>query len=485
MASEELGITDFLTHNASDRRKGAYLKSWKKKGRIDVWLHTQGRLVALYRHGWSRLVELQEGGLAVWGDRINCFEATDVLRKQFQRDRDSGERKVPPQLCPVCLLIEHVRREVRAGRLSWTEPVFRFDSGAEEVVEYTAGGVYNAFAAKDITREEIAELRRAGIRRDEAWMQNMTARCEYVFSVVDHDAVEDGVQIAIETTALGDAVKRVIRDQMDALGDRDGNPLVSPYAIRWEYHPKEEEFSKKYRAIALPRTELTDDIRALIEGAAPDISGLIARPNLATLRAQFEERALIELPWDELFGPAERALDGQEQRPAEQAPRRPQGSPAQAARGRPIAEREPSRAEGARGRPIASREQRAPAGREPWDEQPAAPARRPAAPPTRPAAAPPAPGRGSAPAAAGRGPTRRLEPPAKAAPTRPEFGADVVLIPCERCGEDMPDTAATCWNCGARYALDEAPATAAPEKPAGDDWTDGNEDWGMPPERRA
>jgi hypothetical protein len=168
---------------------------------------------------------------------------------------------------------------------------------------------------------------------------------------------------------------------IESLGETEGHPLRTPYAIRWMYQPEEAEFNKKYRALAMPRLAYTDEIRALIEESpAPDISNLIGRGDIATLRASMEEHALIKLPFDRIFAAAE--AEGGGQRSAA-APKAPPSAPRA-----PEVHTEPAKAEPARAR------------------------------------------RGSA---------------AKAEPKKPDYPPGTVIIPCDRCGAEMADYDDTSW----------------------------------------
>jgi len=377
-------------------------------------------------------VEIERDGektTEVWGGTFNCWEPEDVLKRQYKRN-DDGSRQAPPTICPHCMLLEYLRGMVRAEKISWTEPVFRFAGGDEGAAQtLTVAGLYNGFSG-DLSRQEVAELRRAGIRRDEAWKENTMAKCSYVFSIVDHLEPEKGVQIAIETTALGDAVKRVIRDQIDALGAAEGHPLKNPYAIRWQYKPKEVEFSKKYHALAMPRLELSPEIRDLIfDAPAPDLTSIVGRGNVASLRAVMEAHALIDLPFDRLFAAAEQ----QEQAPAPRAHDTGHQT-------RPAGPKPPARAS-------------APAHDEDAHGAPHVPAnemtRRP--PPDAPAPA-----------------RRQAKPPAPAGPVEPVRAPGTVTIPCDACNAPMAEDEDTCWKCGAKYELDAPPPAAkpAPKPPA-------------------
>lgn len=424
-----MNLDEFLGHSSTSRG-GSKFANWRKRQppQIDTWLHVQSSIVALWRHGWPRLVEIDRDGekvTEVWGGNFNCWEPEDVLKRQYRRN-DDGSRVAPPTICPHCLLLEYLRGMVRAEKLSWTEPVFRFEGDDPQQAQVlTVGGLYNGFSG-ELSRQQVAELRRAGIRRDEAWKENTMAKCSYVFSIVDHVEPEKGVQIAIETTALGDAVKRVIRDQIDALGAAEGHPLKNPYAIRWQYRPTEQEFSKKYHALAMPKLQLTPEIRELIfDAAPPDLSGIIGRGNVASLRSTMEAHALIELPFDKLFAAAEEA---------EGVPAPQEGAPNRAS----------ARSTGSKPKPAAP---------PPADEEEA-----PKAPPAR----------------------RQAKPKEPEGPVEPVRPAGTVTLPCDACGATMGETEDTCWKCGAKYELDDAPpapakatkAAPAPMREPGDDTDD-------------
>lgn len=404
MSGTGMNLDEFLGHSSRAKGGGRVL-NWRGRdpSQIDTWMHTKSVIVALWTHGWPRIVEIERDGeksVEVWGGKFNCWEQEDVLKRQYKRS-DDGARQTPPQVCPICLLLEYLRGMVRAEKLSWTEPAFKFEGDDPDKSQVlTVGGLYNAFGGDDLTRQQIAELRRAGIRRDDAWKQNVMAKCSYVFSIVDNDEAEKGVQIAMETTSLGDSVKRVIRDQIEALGATEGHPLKNPYAIRWQYREKEQRFDEKYRALAMPKLAITPEIRdAIFDAPPPDLGPIVSRGNVASLRSVMEAKTLIELPFDRLFSAAE-AL--------EQAP-----SPA-----------EPS------------------------------PATK-----TSVSKAVPAALKADAPAPA---PARRKAPPVKAEPVQPVYPAGTVTLPCDKCGATMAETDDTCWKCGQTYEMDAPePAKAA------------------------
>ena len=409
-----LSLDDFLGHTTRAPSGRGRTLNWRKRtpAQVDFWFHTRASMISIWGHGFPRVVEIERDGERVkeiWGGKFNCWESEDVCKAQYRR-LDDGQRKLPPKVCPMCLLNEWLHAKWRNKELSWTAPIFRFATD-DDSQTLTLGGMLGLFNG-DLSRQELAELKKAGVRRDEAWKENSNAKCSYLFCGVDHSEPEKGPQVLLETTALGDAVKRVIRDAIEGLGARAGNPMLTPYAIRFQYKANEQEFSKKYNALPLPKAELTPEIReAITETAPPDISEHIARGNIAGLRTAMEQAALIDIPWDVIFGAAEREENGGEES-APRAPARPQARPA----------------------------------------QPAAPQ----APPEQQTSA--------------SGQARRRAPAASPKPTRPDYPPGTVILACDNCGADMADTDPVCWNCGAKYEIDGAPtpppAPLARPKPA-------------------
>lgn len=318
--STAMSLDEFLGHSSRGGGGDTNFLRWTKKQppAVNTWLHTRAPIVALWQHNWPRIVtrkDQQTGQerLEVWGGTWNCWEAEAILKRQYFREKDTGLRKAPPQVCPHCMLEELLRQLVDSRRLSWVAPIFRFDVGDPQTARVLhAGGLYNAYGKKDITQGEIEELNQARIYRTESWKENAMAKCNYVFRLVDNDDPAGGIQVTTETTGLGDKVKGAIRDRMTSMGSEAGNPMRSPYCIRWEHHPNEQQFDQKYRAVPMDRVQLTEQVRQLIvDDSPPDISHLTRPGNVATLRSVMEQRycgpqGMID--WDAVFGPAEAAV---------------------------------------------------------------------------------------------------------------------------------------------------------------------------------
>jgi hypothetical protein len=323
MSSVAMSLEDFLGHSTGGGGGGSRLKNWKNGDppRINVLLHTQAKIVTVWRHGLNEVREVTdketgETSLQVWGSRWNCLEDERVLKSQYRRDKATNQRRVPPVICPLCIMVEVLIRMYRDGSLGFCEQILKFEGDkAEDTRIITAGGFVNQYGSKYLSSEQKGAMRKAGVKLTEAWKENALARCSYIFRVVDVENPGDGVQVAVETAQLGDEVKRVIRDKIQEFGDEEGHPLLNPYVIRWQYS-EAAPLKDKYTAQSMSRMTISETARQLItDGPPPDIDYLTKDPDIALLRALLEQHALVELPWDEIFGPAERAAEKEDPRP--------------------------------------------------------------------------------------------------------------------------------------------------------------------------
>jgi hypothetical protein len=427
-------MDQFLGHTTKSGGGSQFLRGWRKRTvpAVNIVLHTGAPIVALWQHGIPRIFEKKdektgEVTRVVFGGNWNCLEDESVLVKQYRRDRDTGERVLPPVVCPVCRLLEALRILYADGQIGFADDVFRWEGDdPKDVQVLTLGGMLNLYGNARLSDAEKEAMRDAGIKLTEAWKENAWSKCNYLFTVVDSDEPEAGIQIAIETTGLGDATKECIHSQIVSEGEERGNPLVTPYVIKWEHHPNAKEFNKKYKAYPVRKIPITPQVLELIESDPPDIDNLIRGGNVSKLRAELEARCVLidpgVIPWDDIFGPAEAAGYGdkedEETETEEEAPPPPP--------------------------PPVKKKAEAPA------------KAKSEAPPTKPAAEP-------ALAATGR---KRKEAPKPEPEPEPEVEAET--IPCDECGAPMSPSATKCEKCGAEYEVepDESEAHAKPEPPA-------------------
>jgi hypothetical protein len=231
-----------------------------------------------------------------------CHEDETVLKEQYSRTPDDA-REYPPERCPLCKMIEHVRELVLRGELRWTDPIFEFKGAtdARQNLTLRAGGIYNAFGSRKLTDAEKSDMKKHGIFGSEAWKQNAMAKLSYVFPLVDNNDVAAGVQVTTESALLKDRVVSVINKEMESDGSEDGNPTIRPYCIRFVYREDAKDFKEKYDALPLRKVALTAEIERLIRAEPPDLSMFTDPFNAGSLRASLEKHALVELPWDDFF----------------------------------------------------------------------------------------------------------------------------------------------------------------------------------------
>ena len=315
-SSVEFGnVDDFLGHSTrgGDRKR---LGNWKEDGSIDIWLHPKGMPAAVWSHPWYRLVEDRDnaGKKKLWGARFNSCEPEVVLKKRYFRDAD-GAREYPPTVCPFSLMLEWVYQAIETGELNWTENIFVFE-GDDDVVEVKAGGFCGMFQQKDLTKEQLVELKKARVRVAEAFKENCHAKCHYVFQVINAAKLEDGPVIAFEGEALGKKMQIAIGKEIKRHGEKGkalGDPFHHPYPFRWEYDDT-KSFSDKYDVTAIAE-EPSDEVRAAFEMEPPSKDDYTQPSNLVELRRSFEAHWVgsIVPPWDEIFGPAMERFKGTEQ----------------------------------------------------------------------------------------------------------------------------------------------------------------------------
>lgn len=307
MAAVELDFgDDFLSHSTKASGSG-FLSKWKEDGRIVVWIHPAAPILSLWSHNFPRYLtvkgkETEEEKTIITGTRLNCFESEKLLKKQTWRIDDTDEREIPPVICPHCLLIEHVRSEINAGRMDWTSPLFQFETEEEEEIIY-AGGFCGLFQKRDLSKKELSQIRRIEVKLSEAYMQNGMCRQQYVMAVAADADTEAGWVIAMEGKTLGDKLKKAIGDEIKrCAGDMQlGHPKFNPYPMEWNYD-ENKEFSDKYDVVALSRKPPSAEMKALLEdGEAPSFEKIKAGPSLGTLKALMKKAACVDLPLDDIF----------------------------------------------------------------------------------------------------------------------------------------------------------------------------------------
>lgn len=311
-----MNIDEFLGHKGSSRGGGgAYLENWKEDGSVEVVLHPRATVAGLWGHGWYRIADYESKNdghvVEVRSKRWNCLEPEAILQEMRKRD-DEDRRKFPPTVCPYCIALEYVRDLVNDNKLSWVEPIFQFDAeGADSRIIHAGGwcGLIGDKKKTEYTKDELAELRQAGIRLDKVFQENGFPRLQYLMRVVAARDPGAGCVITFESQALGDAVKSVIRKEIASLGEK-GDLRRYPYAMLWTYDEK-KQFKDKYDATAIRQTPIEGELLAALQQDPPSIDEHTARGNVRELRASMEEHCLINdlMDWDAIFRPAMELAD--------------------------------------------------------------------------------------------------------------------------------------------------------------------------------
>lgn len=305
MSGQGLGFENFLNHSTNAPRSN-FLSNWKKSAdhSVNVWIHTSALFYPIWRHPFSRVIEKDDGTTDIWGTNWVCWEDEKILKVQHRRLED-GTRVAPPEACALCKLLEWIRGAIDCGQLDWLEPVFRFEcDDPRKTVEYHAGGMIGMFGDRNLTNEQKVAMKRKGIYAKEVWRTVAHAKPAYLMCVVEDDHPENGVQIAIEPSLLGDKLRLEIRKAINSLGKDRGDFRKFPYAFQFQHDPTEGiAFGKKYDVCRMERLQLTDEIRELLNSDPPDVSHITTQFDADEVRTQLEQHALVDIPWDVIFPP--------------------------------------------------------------------------------------------------------------------------------------------------------------------------------------
>ncbi len=196
------------------------------------------------------------------------------------------------------------------NKVSWTDPAFTFevpDDPSQDAIVLHAGGwtkLIGSKQKKEYSKEELGELRKAGIALDEVYLEEGAARLQYLLSVIPVADPEQGCVLTFEAQALGAAIQKVIRNEIMSKKEK-GDLRLNPYAMRWLYDAN-KSFSAKYDCVPMTEIPITPAIRDVMNAAPPSIAEHVLPLNVRELRASMEEHCEIHelIPWDDLFGPA-------------------------------------------------------------------------------------------------------------------------------------------------------------------------------------
>lgn len=157
--------------------------------------------------------------------------------------RDLHLYDIEPRTCIVKEFLEYL-----AGRADLDND--------ETIFEIKKGDAYEIITKGEILGE-----------RDYDFKLSMKMKSEWIYAVVDLDDVEAGVQIFQLPWGAGESLKVLINEQLEDLGEEDGDPWAKPCPFRVKYN-EDEAPAKKYgfgfvrspKYIDILKTEDTKDV---------------------------------------------------------------------------------------------------------------------------------------------------------------------------------------------------------------------------------
>lgn len=466
---EGLGLDEFLNFDPDAMKGGgggAWLPPWKKRGQIDIWLHTESRIRAPWNHQIPFEIEVDEKTSA--GEKTGKkilklswprFVSPDLasihanqyfrdgngpLREMLNKDPKTGKLvggsfETAFMRDPFLLVREYLHHAVERKILTVDQVVFEWvdHKNRGELIQWTVG---------ELSRHVKRGFKNRG--------HSLDTKLEYILVVVDNDKPGDGPKITRETKLVGDKMRAAIKREIESRGD-EGDPFKSPYAFRVKYDANASSPMNSYDVFRMDKHPCTPEIWQAIGGApdpeqgekwdiveAPDTSdqARVGDGDMDKIRQIFESAAQIELPLDAIFSNEAEVRRSVATGAIFASTSRAVSRPTPSA---PTAPARPAAAPGA-ARPSSSTASPAPSG------------------PSRPAASSAAaPATAPAPAS-GPQPRRKKKEPEPAPAPAPE--PEVERIPCDECGHLMLPTDAKCEKCGTEYEI--GPTVVPPETPA-------------------
>lgn len=309
-------INDFLNHESGTRGKRAKTLRWTKNGEVTVWLHTKYPPKPTWRYKLpipvtypDKLLKMDKTD--VWTKYFVSHDSENVHRAMYERD-ENGQRKVPPK-DPFGKLLEAVYQLVVTRKIDPMTPAWVVRDDVKQTI-FTAAGFCGLLSGQKIPYYITASMQEAAKNKSPVlstpgWQQTANAKLYYVFAVVDNNAVDEGVQLAVETSLLGDCVKKAIHKAKEVFGSAHSNPLKTPYAFKWTYKKNETPMNMYDSTFTstnvVPLTPAIEELITSDDSSLPDDSEYLQPYNVAHLRSYVEtympQQLQSKLNLDSLF----------------------------------------------------------------------------------------------------------------------------------------------------------------------------------------
>src|SRR5258706_8500607 len=131
MPEEFSDVDAFLKHRSgAGGGGGSFMKGWKEKGTLAVWLHTRGLPISVWHVQFPRHQIKTDAATRVTTSKFFMsnwvsWESDATMKRMYDRNPD-GTMEHPFRRDPLCRMLEEVYQAVRAGDLSTFDEVFRF-----------------------------------------------------------------------------------------------------------------------------------------------------------------------------------------------------------------------------------------------------------------------------------------------------------------------------------------------------------------------
>jgi len=263
------GTKDFMSKVKSGGAFGK-MSDWKEKGKTIGWIHKEGFRERRTHNMMVHKVKDKNGEVKYFQKMFIC----------------------PGGACPLCALVEWAKQEA---------------AGLDEDKDFSViNRVVKSKDKKGSDRTISYSMRELAGFGD--WKHKMGASPEFLFGWVTRDDRNDENPVVVmqATPGLATAIKRVIQGQIEDRGERRGDPLVSPYALKFIY-AKDATPAQKFNAERVDSdiAPLEEDVKDILETPLVDLDvdlDKMVQPNkpeeiMASIRYCWDEDCLIF--WDE------------------------------------------------------------------------------------------------------------------------------------------------------------------------------------------
>jgi outer membrane biosynthesis protein TonB len=211
------------------KRKANY-SDWRKSGKIIFFVHPKSEIGERTKIQFRKVVEGDDGELSIRTVYRN-YDGDEDITYRFQAYLD-GNNEI--QLSDVVL-------RVQAG---------------ENLEEYTKG--------------EILGLKEDGKGKKEPdWRKRLfRPRNEYLFSVVNLASHPNGTEVLPLPVSAAKKLMAIIDSQIEEYGEQDGDPWISPYALKVSFNPRES--GANMYMVERHMAALTEPVLAIFNTEEPD-----------------------------------------------------------------------------------------------------------------------------------------------------------------------------------------------------------------------